>query len=63
MFLANFVVKIRKTMVKAPKNIAVIGATGSIGTQTLEIINSRPDLYKATVIAAGRRAVTVLLSL
>ena len=42
-------------MVKAPKNIAVIGATGSIGTQTLEIINSRPDLYKATVIAAGRR--------
>ncbi len=55
MFLANFVVKIRKTMVKAPKIIAVIGATGSIGTQTLEIINSRPDLYKATVIAAGRR--------
>lgn len=42
-------------MVKTPKNIAVIGATGSIGTQTLEIIGSHPELYKATVIAAGRR--------
>ena len=42
-------------MVKTPKNIAVIGATGSIGTQTLEIISSHPELYRATVIAAGRR--------
>ena len=42
-------------MVKTQKNIAVIGATGSIGTQTLEIIGSRPELYKATVIAAGSR--------
>lgn len=42
-------------MVKTPKNIAVIGATGSIGTQTLEIIGSHPGLYRATVIAAGRR--------
>lgn len=40
-------------MVKAQKNIAVIGATGSIGTQTLEIIDSHPELYKATVLAAG----------
>lgn len=55
MFLANFVVKIQKTMVKTQKNIAVIGATGSIGTQTLEIIGSRPELYKATVLAAGSR--------
>ena len=42
-------------MVETPKNIAVIGATGSIGTQTLEIIDSHPGLYRATVIAAGRR--------
>ncbi len=40
---------------KKLKNIAVIGATGSIGTQTLEIISSHPELYKATVIAAGSR--------
>ena len=42
-------------MVKTPKNIAVIGATGSIGTQTLEIIGSHPELYKATVMAAGSK--------
>ena len=42
-------------MVETPKNIAVIGATGSIGTQTLEIIDYHPELYRATVIAAGRR--------
>ncbi len=42
-------------MVKAPKNIAVIGATGSIGTQTLDIINNHPELYHASVIAAGSR--------
>lgn len=42
-------------MLTKPKNIAVIGATGSIGTQTLEIIGSHPEKYKATVIAAGSR--------
>ena len=42
-------------MVKAPKNIAVIGATGSIGTQTLEIIGSHPELYRVTVMAAGSK--------
>lgn len=40
-------------MLKEPKNIAVIGATGSIGTQTLDIVASHPDKYKVTVIAAG----------
>lgn len=42
-------------MVKAQKNIAVIGATGSIGTQTLEIIDYHPELYRATVMAAGSK--------
>lgn len=37
------------------KKIAVIGATGSIGTQTLEIIAAHPELYRATVIAAGTK--------
>ena len=35
--------------------IAVLGATGSIGTQTLDIISRNPDRYRATVLAAGRR--------
>lgn len=42
-------------MLETPKNIAVIGATGSIGTQTLEIIASHPELYKVTVLAAGSK--------
>ena len=42
-------------MLETPKNIAVIGATGSIGTQTLEIIGSHPELYKVTVMAAGSK--------
>lgn len=38
-----------------PKRIAVLGSTGSIGTQTLDIISRHPDRYRATVLAAGRR--------
>ena len=37
-----------------PHNIAVLGSTGSIGTQTLDIIAQYPDRFKATVLAAGR---------
>lgn len=37
------------------KRIAVLGSTGSIGTQTLDIIGRRPDLYRATVLVAGSR--------
>lgn len=37
------------------KNIAILGATGSIGTQTLDIISRRPEQYRATVLAAGSK--------
>lgn len=43
-----------------PKNIAVIGATGSIGTQTLDIIASHPERYRATVLAAGSRVAELI---
>ena len=36
------------------KNIAVMGSTGSIGTQTLDIIAERPDLFRASVLTAGK---------
>ena len=36
-----------------PHNIAVLGSTGSIGTQTLDVISQFPDRFKATVLAAG----------
>ncbi len=35
------------------KQIAVLGSTGSIGTQTLEIISRHPDRYRAAVLVAG----------
>ena len=34
------------------KKIAILGSTGSIGTQSLEVIRNQPDM-EATVLAAG----------
>ena len=36
------------------KNIAILGSTGSIGTQALDIISDFPDLFKAEVLTANR---------
>lgn len=36
------------------KNIAILGSTGSIGTQTLDIIESHPNLFKASVLTAHK---------
>ncbi len=36
------------------KNIAVLGATGSIGSQAIDIIERAHGRYRATVLAAGR---------
>ncbi len=47
--------------VKEPKKIAVLGATGSIGRQTLDIISAHPELYKATVITAANRVDDLIL--
>ena len=38
------------------RTIAVLGATGSIGTQTLDIIRQHPDLFKAVCLAAHSSA-------
>ncbi len=35
------------------KKIAILGSTGSIGTQTLEIIEQHPNLFKAEILTAG----------
>lgn len=35
------------------KNIAILGSTGSIGTQTIEVIEAHPDQFKLVAIAAG----------
>ncbi len=38
------------------KNIALLGSTGSIGTQTLEIVSKYPDRFKVIVLSAGSNA-------
>ncbi len=38
------------------KNIAVLGSTGSIGTQTLEVIEENPSLFKVYVLTAHSNA-------
>lgn len=43
-----------------PKRISVIGSTGSIGTQTLDIIRDNPELFEATVLVAGSNAALLI---
>lgn len=42
------------------KNIAVIGCTGSIGTQTLDIVSQNPERFAVKVLAAGTRVETLI---
>ena len=35
-------------------SVSVLGSTGSIGTQTLQIIRERPDDYVVTALSVGR---------
>lgn len=39
----------------APRQVAVFGATGSIGASALDVIARHPDRYQVTVLAAGRQ--------
>lgn len=38
------------------KHIAILGSTGSIGTQALDVIRRHPDEFEATILTAGRNA-------
>ena len=38
------------------KRICILGSTGSIGTQTLEVISEHPDLFEAYVLTANTQA-------
>ena len=42
------------------KRVAVLGSTGSIGTQTLDVIDEYPDRFKATLLVAGTRVDTLI---
>ena len=36
------------------KKIAILGSTGSIGTQTLDVVREHPDELEVVALAAGR---------
>ena len=38
------------------KHIAILGSTGSIGTQTLEVIDSHPDKFVVEVLTANNNS-------
>ena len=37
------------------KKIAILGSTGSIGTQALDVIRNNPDLFRASVLSCAAR--------
>jgi 1-deoxy-D-xylulose-5-phosphate reductoisomerase len=39
---------------KRPKNVVLLGSTGSVGTQTLDVIRALPDRFRVLGLAAGR---------
>ena len=39
---------------KPPKNVVLLGSTGSVGTQTLDVIRALPDRFRVLGLAAGR---------
>jgi 1-deoxy-D-xylulose 5-phosphate reductoisomerase len=41
-------------MLKNKKNIAVLGATGSIGKQTLNIVLNKPQLFRVFLISCNK---------
>lgn len=45
---------------KSHKRIAILGSTGSIGTQTLDVISHYPDRFEATVLIAGSKVDTLI---
>ena len=36
------------------KRIAILGSTGSVGGNTLDVLARHPDRFQATVLAAGK---------
>ena len=35
------------------KTVAILGATGSVGTSTLDIVERHPDRYRVTALTAA----------
>jgi 1-deoxy-D-xylulose-5-phosphate reductoisomerase len=44
------------TSTSTKKNIAILGSTGSIGTQTLDVIRANPDSFCVEVLTGNGNA-------
>lgn len=45
---------------ETPKRIAILGSTGSIGTQTLDVIGHYPERFKVGMLIAGTKVDTLI---
>ncbi|MCZ2111769.1 MAG: 1-deoxy-D-xylulose-5-phosphate reductoisomerase, partial [Dehalococcoidia bacterium] len=43
-------------MESRPRRVAVLGSTGSVGSQALDVIRQLPGHFEAVALAAGRNA-------
>ena len=50
----------KKNIISGKKRIAVLGSTGSIGTQTLDVIGEYPDRFVPTMLVAGTKVDTLI---
>ena len=50
----------KKNIESGKKRIAVLGSTGSIGTQTLDVIGEYPDRFAPTLLVAGTKVDTLI---
>ena len=39
-----------------PRTVSVLGSTGSVGTQTIELLTADPDSFRVRALVAGRNA-------
>ena len=43
-------------MTQAPRSVTVLGSTGSVGTQTVELLAAAPERFQVRALVAGRNA-------
>ena len=44
----------------APRTVTLLGSTGSIGTQALQVVQANPERFRVVALAAGGRDLPLL---
>ena len=44
----------------ATRDVVILGSTGSVGTQAIDVVRRNPDRFRVVVIAAGGGEVALL---